>query len=298
MTPAVAAERREIEGPTGRVSYYTAGPEESQLRPLLLVHSVNAAASAFEMQPLFEHYRQQRHVYALDLPGFGFSQRGDRDYTPRLMTDAVVSLAAEIRRVHGGQRLDAMAVSLGSEFLARAAAERADDYASVALVSPTAFNGTAPRRGPPGSNRGMPGLYRFFTFPLWSKAFYTLLTSRASIGFFMRKTFGSRHVPPALIDYAWCTSHQPGARHAPYRFVSGYLFSGDIFGVYESLPMPVWMVHGVRGDFQDYRLTRLVKDRDNWLVQVFETGALPQFELLEAFLQGYDAFLERAAARG
>ena len=46
--------------------------------PLLLVHSVNAAASAAEVRPLHEHYRATRTVLSLDLPGYGFSDRSDR----------------------------------------------------------------------------------------------------------------------------------------------------------------------------------------------------------------------------
>ena len=62
-------------------------------RPLLLLHSINAAASAYEMKPLFEHYSRERPVYALDFPGYGLSDRSARDYTPRLMTDAIHALA-------------------------------------------------------------------------------------------------------------------------------------------------------------------------------------------------------------
>ena len=51
-------------------------------KPLLLLHSMNAAPSSMEMKPLFEHYRQQRPVYAPDLPGFGQSERADRSYSP------------------------------------------------------------------------------------------------------------------------------------------------------------------------------------------------------------------------
>ena len=56
----------------GRISYYH--DDYCPGRPLVLVHSVNAAASAYEMGPLFAYYRGKRPVYALDLPGFGFSE--------------------------------------------------------------------------------------------------------------------------------------------------------------------------------------------------------------------------------
>jgi hypothetical protein len=54
------------------------------------------------------------------------------------------------------------------------------------------------------------------------------------------------------------------------------------------------MVHGVRGDFQDYRLARLVDERANWTVQVFQSGALPHFEQPQAFIEAYEAFLSGA----
>lgn len=293
LPAALAAERVELGGRAGRLSYYTALPEDAAAhRPLLLVHSVNAAASAVEVRPLFEHYRHMRPVYALELPGFGFSERGARDYTPRLMSDAVAEMAAEIRTLHGGQGADALALSLGCEFLARAAAECPQDFASLALISPTAFNGEVPRRGAPGTTRGRPALHRVLSCPLWSGAIFALLSSRRSIDYFLRKTFGSSQVPPDLIDYAWHTSHQPGARHAPFRFVSGYLSSADAFCFYEALSLPVWLVHGVRGDFQDYRLTPLLAGRENWSMQVFQSGALPHFEVLEEFVACYDAFLD------
>ena len=120
---------------------------------MLLVHSVNAAATAYEVRPVFEHHRAERPVFAFDLPGFGLSQRGPRPYTPRLMTDAVLAVAAEARRRHGGARIDALGLSLGSEFVARAVVERPDWFRSLTLVSPTGFNGRKRFHGPPGSTR-------------------------------------------------------------------------------------------------------------------------------------------------
>jgi pimeloyl-ACP methyl ester carboxylesterase len=70
----VAGERIEFVSPgAGRLSYYVSGHGP----PLLLVHSINAAGSAYEVKPLYEHYARSRTVYALDLPGFGFSDRSD-----------------------------------------------------------------------------------------------------------------------------------------------------------------------------------------------------------------------------
>ncbi|HSO05778.1 MAG TPA: alpha/beta hydrolase [Pelomicrobium sp.] len=297
LPAAVSGERHELDTPAGRLSYYTACPDVTATTlhaPLLLVHSINAAGSAYEMRPLYEHYRASRTVYALELPGFGFSERSERDYTPRLMTDAILAMVQEIRRRHGAAPFDALALSLSSEFLARSATEAPEAFHTLALVSPTGFNGKTPRRGAPGSHRGMPWLYKTFTFPLWNRGFYKLLTSRRSIRFFLRKTFGSKEIDEGLWEYDWLTSHQPGARHAPYYFVSGFLFSGDIRNVYEQLQMPVWMSHGVRGDFTDYRQKKDFEGKANWTIEVFQTGALPHFEVPDAFIASYDAFLAGA----
>ncbi|MFN8539274.1 MAG: hypothetical protein U0232_17585 [Thermomicrobiales bacterium] len=70
------------------MSYYVA--REAAGRPLVLLHSVNAAASAYEMWPLFEAYRKQRPVYALDF--LGIPERGERAYTPAPFAAAVEDL--------------------------------------------------------------------------------------------------------------------------------------------------------------------------------------------------------------
>lgn len=95
-------------------------------------------------------------------------------------------------------------------------------------------------------------------------------------------------------QYDVLTARQPGAEHAPLHFLSGGLFSADIHTVYRALTLPVWMSHGVRGDFTDYRGKAIVQDRSNWRFSVFQTGALPQFECLGAFCAEYDQFLKDA----
>src|SRR3954471_24952414 len=60
-----------------RVRYTTMGEGP----PLVLVHGIHAAASSFEMRNVFEPLSQRHTVYALDLLGFGKSERPDVPYS-------------------------------------------------------------------------------------------------------------------------------------------------------------------------------------------------------------------------
>lgn len=285
---AVAGERHEITGRAGRLSYYVAGSGP----PLLLLHSINAAASAYEVGPIFARLARARRVYAPDLPGFGFSDRAPRRYDPRLLTDAIHQMLDEIATHDGRQPVDALAISLSAEFLARAAVERPERFRRLVLVTPTGFaRGAGRLRGQPGSTREIPGLHAFVSFPPWGQVLFQLLVSRPSITFFLRKTFGRDDIDPGLIDYAYATAHQPGAANAPFAFLAGRLFSRDIRDLYEALQQPVWLAHGTRGDLADFSEADWVRQRPNWRLEAFATGALPHFEQPEAFAAKLEAFL-------
>ena len=294
LPAALAGERRETSRRSGRLSYYVAGKGE----PLLLVHSINAAGSAYEVKPIFDALVASRRVYAVDLPGFGFSDRSKRNYSPRLYTDAILDMLDVVTSDKGSNApVDALAVSLGSEFLARAAVERPERFRTLSLVTPTGFDKNSERLlGKPEETRQVPGLYGFFTFPLWSQGIFDLLTSKPSIRFFLRKTFGSKNYDRGLAEYDYLTTHQPGAKNAPFAFVSGKLFSKDIRSIYQRLSLPVWMTEATRGDFADFRGAEWVQSQPNWRVVRFDTGALPHFEQPDNFMGHYRQFLSGAAA--
>ena len=226
LPSAIDAERKGFTSrAAGRLSYYhdTSGSGT----PLVLLHSVNAAASAFEMKPLFEHFRNERPVYALELPGFGFSNRAKRDYTPELFTEAVL----EFLRSRVGEPADVVALSLSSEFAARAALEAPEYVNSLTLISPTGLDEQA-RDG------GNETFYTVASNPLWARAFYDLIATPASIRYFLQGSFVGE-VPEALERYSYLSAHQPGAEHVPLRFISGKLFTPDVRErVYERLAVP------------------------------------------------------------
>jgi pimeloyl-ACP methyl ester carboxylesterase len=290
MTPALEARRLRTNGRSGPLSYYVGGDGP----PLLLLHSINAAASAHEVAPLFLHAAKTRRVYAPDLPGFGYSDRSDRRYGIGLYCDAVRDMLAVIATDSGSTPLDALALSLSAEFLARVATEAPTAFRTLTLVTPTGFSrGANMYRAAPGSNRELPGIYMATTIPLWRESLYAGLVSRRSIRYFLERTFGSKNVPDALVEYSWITSHQPGASNAPFAFLSGRLFSRDIRNVYERLALPIWLPHGTRGDFKDFSEASWTRTRRNWTVQAYATGAMIHFEQPEAFCADWDSFLAR-----
>lgn len=295
MPPAVTGERRVIQRRAGPLSYYVSGSGA----PLLLIHSINAAGSAYEVRPLAESLRGERRVYVVDLPGFGFSDRSERPYRVELYVAAIHDMLDEIAAEAGPGAVDALALSLSSEFLAHAASERPDAFRTLAFVTPTGFQrGSSARGEGTRETREVPGLFDTLTVPVWSRGLYNLLVTRPSIRFFLEKTWGTKGIAEDLLDYDYLTTHQPGARHAPYAFVSGRLFTAKIRAVYERLAGPVLVVHGTRGDFQDFTEAGWAKARPNWRFVALDTGALPHFERLPEVLEAYRDFLDRTAPQG
>ena len=289
LPPPLPADRHDIVGRAGRIALWSGGSGP----PMLLLHSINAAASAYEVRPVFERMRATHRVFAPDLPGYGASARDDRRYDVALFVAAVEDALDAIRAECGEAPIDVLALSLSSEFAARVALARRADVRTLAMVTPTGLDRRSDSlRAPPGTDREVPGVYRFVAARPWSQALFDGLTRRGSVRYFLRRTWGSRDVDEALVEYCVLSARQPGARFAPLAVLSGRLFSKDIRDVYERLELPVWVPHGTRGDFRDFSGAGWTAARPNWRVQPFESGALPQFEHPDAFESAYRAFLD------
>lgn len=125
------------------------------------------------------------------------------------MTDALQRTAARIRQRFGSAPIDALAVSLGCEFQARAEVEKPSDWGALALVSPTGLNGTRERRAPPGSTRAMPALHSALSMRLWTQALYRGLTKPALVRYFLERTWGSKAIDETLWAYDVQTARNP-----------------------------------------------------------------------------------------
>ncbi|WP_295383899.1 alpha/beta fold hydrolase [uncultured Thiodictyon sp.] len=265
-----------------RLAWY--GDSVGSGRPLVLVHSVNAAPSSFEVKPLFDHYRGQRPVYSLELPGFGHSERPVGPYSAERFTAALVDFLDQVVK----QPADVVALSLSSEFAARAALKVAGRIASLALISPTGFGA----RQPFGPAVGKP-LHWLLTLPGLGAAAFALVSSRRSINYYLGQSFVGK-APAAVLDYAYATSHQPGARHAPLMFLSMQLFTRDAPArLYALLPadLPVLAIADRDPYVTFEKLPGFVALHPNWQYETLAPHlGLPQWERLPELVAALDRF--------
>jgi pimeloyl-ACP methyl ester carboxylesterase len=287
---ALSQERKVHTGNAGRISYYVRG----QGRPLLLLHSINAAASAYEVRPIYEDPLASFRIYAPDLPGFGLSDRSARRYDVAPSVAAIDDMLTVIAQDYDDQPVDIVALSLSCEFAARVALLQPHRIGRLVFITPTGFQqGGGELRQAAGSTREIKGLSSILSLPILSDGLFAALRSRPSIRFFLKKTWGSDAIDEGLVAYAHETARQPGAKHAPLAFLSGRLFSADVRTLYEALTSPIWMPHATRGDFSDFSAADWVGSRPNWKKQAFSTGALVHFEQPRQFKAGLANFLSR-----
>jgi pimeloyl-ACP methyl ester carboxylesterase len=305
LPPALKGRRISLPGDGPGMSAYAspaallegADLDLSVAEPLLLVHSVNASASAAEMRPLFERYGSRRPTLALELPGFGTSQRGPLAYSTSMMTYAVLRAAHHLREIGFTQPIDVLGLSLSCEFVAMAVLEKPDWFRSVALVSPTGLESGDDEHFYQGKTKEKRWLRRFLASPLGEPVF-RLLTTRSSMRWFLERAWGSPVIDEALLDYECVSVRHPGARFAPAAFISGALFTEGIAEQYAQLTPPVWLAHGVRGEFADFGGLQRIGPPPNWSWDTFGTGAMPQLEAPQLFMARYDAFVNRVALKG
>jgi pimeloyl-ACP methyl ester carboxylesterase len=257
------------------VALYRAG-DDLDAEPVLLVHSGNAAASSYEMRPLFVALSAARPTFAIDLPGFGRSSRQAMPYRPEMMVTAIRAALDETGPAH------VVALSLGCEFAAAAALAQPDAALSLSMISPTGLSSRS-------STSGTPWLERFVSAPVVGQTSFDLLTTRASIRWFLDKSF---HGSPdeGLVAYAHASAHQPNARFAPAAFVSGALFTPDAATrLYANVQSPLLVLYDTDPYSTFTRLPELLeRGTDVAAVRVPDTAGLPHFEQLGEVLDALD----------
>ena len=271
----------------GAVHYTVKGQGE----PLLLVHGIYAGASSYEYRNVFDLLAQQYRVYALDLLGFGLSERPSVVYTPQLYIELIEDFARQVVGA-ANQPITVIASSLGAAFLLRAAAERPQLFQRLVLIEPTGIE-TLTGESSTTARRFWRGLLRT---PLIGEGVYNLIVSRPSIRYYLQsQAYGNREaVSDDMIDHYYTTGHQPGGRYAPASFVSGALNTPtrEVFAALTERGLPMLLIWGESDRFSPLSRLRAFRQIDpDADVRVFSSGGLPQEERPNEFVEQVTSWL-------
>lgn len=277
----------------GRVFYKTSGVQNPG-PPLVFIHGVGAGASSFMWRKNFDDLARDFRVYALDLLGFGFS---DKPAVASYSADLYVELITDFIREVAGHPANIIASSLGAAYAIRVADEHPE------LINSMILNGPA---GSDALNRrpGMAGVafYGLLQSPVLGTSFYNVMASERSIRDYARDhLFYDQHrVTNRLVANLYATSHQPGAQHAIAAFLAGYL-NTDTQSPFSRLTQPVLLVWGKQDATTPLdKAWALQELNPRARLEVFDyCRMMPEQEQPEKFNSLVRAtFLSRAAAAG
>ena len=204
-------------------------------RPLLLLHGIHTAAWSYEWRSNVDALSETHDVYALDLLGFGMSDRPQVRYSARLYQRLIDDFARQTIR----EPTTLIASSLTAAYAAVLGARDPGQYPSLVLIEPTGLV----RRNSAATTGG--DVARLVVdAPLVGPAVFNALASRRSLRYWLERAYVDLDfVTRELVDIYHRAAHQPGARHAPAAFLSGHL-NLDVRGAVRRLRQPVLLIWG------------------------------------------------------
>ena len=277
----------------GRVFYQTSGSENSGL-PLVFIHGIGAGSSSFMWRKNFDELAKYFRVYAVDLLGFGFS---DKPSAAPYSADLYVELISDfIREVSGGPS-NVIASSLGAAYAIRVADEHPELIDAMVLNGPTGSEMLNRRPGMAGA-----AFYGLLQSPVLGTSFYNVMASERSIREYARDhLFYDQHrVTDRLVTNLYATSHQPGAQHAIAAFLSGYL-NTDTRSPFSRLTQRTVLVWGKQDPTTPLEKGfSLLQSNPRAVLEVFDyCRMMPEQEHPEKFnALVRDTFLARSSAAG
>jgi pimeloyl-ACP methyl ester carboxylesterase len=275
----------------GRVFYKVAGAQNPG-PPLVFIHGVGAGSSSFMWRKNFDELAKTFHVYAIDLLGFGFS---DKPSSASYSADLYVELITDFLREVSGYPAHILASSLGGAYAIRVADEHPELIKAMILNGPTGSDTLSRRPGMAGA-----AFYGLLQSPVLGTSFYNVMASERSIRDYARDNlfYDHRRVTDRLVANLYATSHQPGAQHAIAAFLSGYL-NTDTRAPFARLTQPTVLVWGKQDTTTPVEQAySLAESNPLARVEVFDyCRMMPEQEMPENFnALVCDTFLAQSAA--
>jgi pimeloyl-ACP methyl ester carboxylesterase len=263
-----------------KVAYVVRGDERSEHTPLLFVHSIHAAAWSAEWRFVFGPLSEQNGTgpaYALDLLGFGASDRPPVHYTAQLYVDLVRDFTRDVI----GLPPRAFGSSLGATYLLAAEAANPGLFEHITAIGPAGIS----RLTDDGSALNH-AVERLFRSKVPGTALFRALVSRPSIQFFLKDIYSNPAcLTPEAINLFWQAANHPNARYAPAAFV-GMRLNRNLNSSAKAIRTPIHLIWGTKAAQTPYKEAPQVKEAfPHATFTPIDSGDLPHEENPTEFLR-------------
>lgn len=240
LDTVLTGEERRYPWKYGDMYYSVKGNRDA--KPLLFIHGFGPGASSYEWRKNIDALATNFRVYAIDLLGYGLSDRPDVAYDAEMYADLVHDFMREVIN----KPMTVVAHGQSCAFVIADAYRRPQLFEQLILVEPSL---TILQEHYPSALAS--GWHALLRLPIVGQALYNILASRQAIrGYYDRQGYHNPGlISDELVEYVYTSAHQPGS----YVAASAVLSQGLVMDVHEPfarLQMPVLAVWGREGELR------------------------------------------------
>lgn len=255
--------------------------------PVLLVHAAGLWNWSFEWRRNVHALARRHRVFTIDLLGYGRSDRPAIAYSARLY----LALLGDFARRVVASPVALVGAGLSGAYAVEVAAADPARFPLLVLVVPP---GLSQLRARPTTVDGA-GRRLVATPLIGTAAFNSRVTRSALVRALATAYYRDGRIDNGMIDVAYATTHQPGAKHAPAAWL-GEQLNLDIRAALRRLVQPTLLVWGAQAELSaaeesfGYRALR----RDLRVAILDPAGDFPHDEQPEEFNEVVGEFLATA----
>ena len=252
---------------------------------IVLLHSFGPGHDMEEWREVGEQLGATYRVFALDLLGWGRSDKPRMNYDDELYIQQIVDFLEDVVR----ERAVLVGSGLSAAYAVQVAVDHPELVRALALVVPA---GVEIHGDEPDLKDAL--VHRMLRLPVLGTSALNLYTSQTAIARYLRRDLfaAPNRVDADRIEHHYRSSHQPGSHVPLAAYLSGYM-NHSVEEALARLDVPTWIAWGRQARAPS------VETADLWLryaadieFEVFEnSGNLPQIEVPGPFQAGLESFL-------
>ncbi len=246
-------------------------------RPLLLIHSLAVGAGSLEFMYNIDELSKKYTVYAVDLPGFGLSDKPKITYTAFIYSSFINSFIKDVIK-----KPSAVAASNGSGMFAVIAAKLyPKNISKLILVSPAGIASKMAKNDDITKRT-------FLELPVYGTFAYNIAASKKNIKTFLIKEgfYAPHKVSKEICDAFYHAAHATGGdvRYAYASLATNYM-NMDIKQYFKAIVQPVFVIWGEENSVNPIKnmdLLEEMKPESEYFI-FEETKLFPHMENPEEF---------------